>query len=75
MVGGSKVVQIQANFSGAASIATGDTTYPWATSAQTFEALLDEPGTDVLLNIADVYCGGGPCPPSGGWLIDDVKLE
>jgi hypothetical protein len=75
VVGGSKVFSIPVNFTSAASIATGDTNYPWATSVQTFEVPLGEPGADVLLDIAEVYCGGGPCPPSGGWLIDDLKLE
>ncbi len=75
VVGGSKIVELtHATPASSDSIATGDAKLPWATPVVSFDAVLDEPGSDVVLRIAEQYCNGF-CPPGTAWMIDDLRLE
>lgn len=77
VVGGTQVVTLDPKYSlPAADEATGDAELPSVGSAMEFDAVLDEPGQDVLLSIGNRYCQDAffGCQPSA-WMIDDLTLE
>ncbi|MEO6600277.1 MAG: hypothetical protein ABIQ16_10425 [Polyangiaceae bacterium] len=74
VIGGDSVVTLNAAaLPSSAATQTGDTRYPFASAVRAFDAVLTEPGADVLLRIANAPCG--PCPPPSAWLIDDLTLQ
>ena len=77
VVGGTQVVTLEPKYPlPEARDATGDVSLPWVGGALEFDAVLDEPGQDVLLSISNSYCQDFffGCRPSA-WMIDDLTLE
>ena len=77
VVGGTRVVSLNPKLPSQTSTdATGDATLPQVGGIIEFDAVLDDPGQDVLLNISNVYCPSPfGCQTPGAWMIDDLKLE
>ncbi len=56
--------------------ATGDEQLPWASDAVQLDAVLDDPGTDVVLSISGSGCPNVfQCPPPTAFMIDDLKID
>ncbi len=56
--------------------ASGDEQLAWVSGVMKFDAVLGDPGTDVVLEISDEFCVESPtCQQSPAWLIDDLALD
>lgn len=75
VVGSAQASLVNVPYSNAAGVSTGDATFPWASALVEVSVPLDSPGQDVLVSLADFYCGGGLCPPPSTLLLDQLRLE
>ncbi len=75
VVGTKQVSQTEAPYSDAPGVSTGDAKFPWASALVEVTVPLDPSGQDVLVSLADLYCGGGLCPPPATVLLDQLRLE